>query len=96
MAKQENDRLAMKSHTPRAVNFALTYSSDAESEIWVTRARLSKNPKQLTLQIDGVNAFNELHREPMLQACNERVPSFHSYTHGFYGAHQADVITCMD
>ena len=57
MAKQENDPLAMISHTPRAVNFALVYSSGTEAEIWLTRARLSKFPKQLTLQIDEVNAF---------------------------------------
>ena len=38
MAKQENDRLAMISHTPRAVNFALAYSSGAEAEMWLTRA----------------------------------------------------------
>ena len=95
MAKQENDRLAMMSHTPRAVNFALAYSSGAEAEMWLTRARLSKFPKQLTLQIDGVNAFNELYREPMLQACKERVPSFYRYAHAFYGAHQEDMILCM-
>ena len=57
---------------------------------------MSKFPTQLTLQIDGVNAFNELHREPMLQACKERVPSFYRYAHAFYGAHQADMILCMD
>ena len=96
MAKQENDRLAMISHTPRAVNFALAYSSGAEAEIWLTRARLSKFPKQLTLQIDGVNAFNELHREPMLRACKERMPSFYRYAHAFYGAHQADMVLCME
>ena len=95
MAKQENDRVAMISPTPRAVNFALVYSSGAEAEIWLTRARLSRFSKQLTLQIDGVNAFNELHREPMLQACKERVPSFYRYAHAFYGAHQADMILCI-
>ena len=96
MAKQENALLAAISHTRRAVNFALAYPSGSEAEIWLTRARLSAHPEEMTLQVDGVNAFNALHREPMLEACKERAPSFYRYAHAFYGAHQADMVLSME
>ena len=98
MCAQLAPELATLSHRAGAAQFASQYRGGCEAQVWLIKSKLSLHPwpDWLSLQVDGVNAFNSMDRRIMLEEVELRCPKLYNYAFMFYGRSDSELIIELD
>ena len=96
MCAQLAPELSALSHRPGAAQFASQYRGGCEAQVWLIKSMLSLHPTWLSLQVDGVNAFNSMDRRIMLEEIMLRCPKLYNYAYMFYGRQDSEMIIELD